>query len=68
MLGLFLGTVCRSGAIAAALLWTLIVEGTLYDLALQFPHGTLRTISVHSSAAAIAPLRHTVPRNRPSIP
>jgi ABC-2 type transport system permease protein len=47
MLGLFLGTVCRSGAgaIAAALLWTLIIEGTLYNLALQFPHGTLRTIS-----------------------
>jgi len=47
MLGLFLGTVCRSGAgaIAVALLWTLIVEPTLYDLALDYPHGALRTIS-----------------------
>ncbi|MGD0064761.1 MAG: hypothetical protein ABSB76_15105 [Streptosporangiaceae bacterium] len=54
MLGLFLGTVCRSGAgaIAAGLLWTLIIEGTLYDLALQFPHGTLRTISDLTPAAA----------------
>lgn len=54
MLGLFLGTVCRSGAgaIAAALLWTLIIEGTLYNLALQFPHGTLRTISDLTPAAA----------------
>ena len=42
MLGLFLGTVCRSGAgaIAAGLLWTLIVENTLYTLALQFPQGS----------------------------
>ena len=47
MLGLFLGTVCRSGAgaIAAGLLWTLIVESTLYNVALQFPQGILRTIS-----------------------
>lgn len=54
MLGLFLGTVCRSGAgaIAVALLWTLIIEGTLYDLALQFPHGTLRTISDLTPGAA----------------
>ena len=54
MLGLFLGTVCRSGAgaIAAGLLWTLIIEGTLYGLALQFPHGTLRTISDLTPAAA----------------
>jgi ABC-2 type transport system permease protein len=54
MLGLFLGTVCRSGAgaIAVALLWTLIIEGTLYNLALQFPHGTLRTISDLTPGAA----------------
>jgi ABC-2 type transport system permease protein len=54
MLGLFLGVVCRSGAgaIAAALLWTLIIEGTLYSLALQFPHGTLRTISDLTPGAA----------------
>jgi ABC-2 type transport system permease protein len=47
MLGLFLGTVCRSaaGAIAVGLVWTLIVEGTLYGLALDLPHGILRTIS-----------------------
>lgn len=46
-LGLFLGTVCRSaaGAIAVALLWTLIIEYLLYLLALQFPHGVLRAIS-----------------------
>jgi ABC-2 type transport system permease protein len=54
MLGLFLGTVCRSGAgaIAAGLLWTLIIEGTLYNLALQVPHGILRTISDLTPAAA----------------
>ena len=47
MLGLFLGTVCRSGAaaIAAGLLWTLIVESTLNNLAPQYPQGILRTIS-----------------------
>ena len=47
MLGLFLGTVCRSGAaaIAAGLLWTLIVESTLNNLASQYPQGILRTIS-----------------------
>ncbi|MDQ2812630.1 MAG: hypothetical protein M3Z75_12385 [Actinomycetota bacterium] len=46
-LGLFLGMVCRSaaGAIAAALLWTLIIEYMLYLLALQLPRGILRTIS-----------------------
>jgi ABC-2 type transport system permease protein len=54
MLGLFLGTVCRTGAgaIAVALLWTLIIEGTLYDLALDFPHGILRTISDLTPGAA----------------
>ena len=54
MLGLFLGTVCRSGAgaIAAGLLWTLIVESTLYNLALQFPQGILRTISDLTPGAA----------------
>jgi len=47
MLGLFLGTVCRSaaGAIAIALVWTLLIESTLYDLALDLPRGLLRTIS-----------------------
>jgi hypothetical protein len=47
MLGLFLGTVCRSaaGAIAVALVWTLLIENTLYDLALDLPRGLLRTIS-----------------------
>ena len=47
MIGLFLGTACRSaaGAAAAALLWTLIIESTLYGLALQIPRGALRTIS-----------------------
>ena len=47
ILGLVLGTACRSaaGAVATALLWTLIIESTLYQLALQIPHGILRTIS-----------------------
>jgi ABC-2 type transport system permease protein len=47
MLGLLLGTVCRSaaGAIAIALVWTLLIESTLYDLALDLPRGLLRTIS-----------------------
>ena len=47
MLGLFLGTACRSGQArsAVALLWTMIIEYTLYLLALQFPRGVLRTIS-----------------------
>jgi ABC-2 type transport system permease protein len=46
-LGLFLGTVFRSaaGAIAVAAAWTMIIENTLYDLALQLPHGLVRTIS-----------------------
>jgi ABC-2 type transport system permease protein len=54
MLGLFLGTVCRSGAgaIAVALLWTLIIEGTLYNLALDFPQGALRTIDDLTPGAA----------------
>jgi len=54
MLGLFLGTVCRSGAgaISAALLWTLIIEGTLFNLALDYPHGILRTISDLTPGAA----------------
>jgi ABC-2 type transport system permease protein len=54
MLGLFLGTVCRSGAgaISAALLWTLIIEVTVYDLALDYPQGILRTISDLTPAAA----------------
>ena len=54
MLGLFLGTVCRSGAgaIAAGLLWTLIVESTLYNLASQYPQGILRTISDLTPGAA----------------
>jgi len=47
MVGLFLGTVFRSaaGAVAVALVWTLIVEGTLWDLALQLPRGLVRTIT-----------------------
>jgi len=47
VVGLFLGTLFRSsaGAVAAALVWTLIVEGTLWDLALQLPHGLIRTIT-----------------------
>jgi hypothetical protein len=47
VVGLFLGTVFRSaaGAVAVALVWTLIVEGTLWDLALQLPHGLVRTIT-----------------------
>lgn len=47
MLGLFLGTACRSaaGAAAVALMWTMIIESTLYSLALQIPRGALRTIS-----------------------
>jgi len=54
MLGLFLGTVCRSGAgaIAVALLWTLIIEGTLYNLALDYPQGALRTIGDLTPGAA----------------
>ena len=54
MLGLFLGTACRSGAgaMAVALLWTVIIENNLWDLALQFPHGMLRTISDLTPAAA----------------
>jgi hypothetical protein len=54
MLGLLLGTVCRSGAgaIAAGLLWSLIIEGTLYDLALDFPQGIPRTISDLTPGAA----------------
>jgi len=54
MLGLLLGTVCRSGAgaIAVALLWTLIIEVTLYQLALDYPAGILRTISDLTPGAA----------------
>ena len=54
MLGLFLGTVCRSGAgaIAAGLLWSLIIEGTLFDLALDYPQGALRVISDLTPGAA----------------
>jgi ABC-2 type transport system permease protein len=54
MLGLFLGTVCRSGAgaISAALAWTLIIEGTLFNLALDYPHGILRIISDLTPGAA----------------
>ena len=54
MLGLLLGTVCRSGAgaISAALLWTLIIEGTLYNLALDYPRGILRVISDLTPGAA----------------
>jgi ABC-2 type transport system permease protein len=35
--GLALGAICRSaaGAIAAVLLWTVIIEGSLYDMAIQ---------------------------------
>jgi ABC-2 type transport system permease protein len=53
-LGLLLGTVCRSGAgaISAALLWTLIIEGTLYNLALDYPHGILRMVSDLTPGAA----------------
>jgi ABC-2 type transport system permease protein len=54
ILGLFLGTVCRSGvgAIAIGLLWTLIFYGQLYDLGVQFPDSTLRTITDLSPGAA----------------
>jgi ABC-2 type transport system permease protein len=54
MLGLLLGTVCRSGAgaISAALLWTLIIEGTLYNLALDYPNGILRIVSDLTPGAA----------------
>ena len=54
MLGLFLGTVCRSavGAIAVGLLWTLVIDGNLYELGVQFPRGTLRTITDLSPGAA----------------
>jgi len=54
MLGLFLGTVCRSGAgaIAVGLLWTLIVEGTLFNLALDYPQGILRVLSGLTPGAA----------------
>src|ERR1700722_20361620 len=47
VVGLFLGTVFRSaaGAVAVALVWTLIVEGTLWDLSLQLPHGLVRTVT-----------------------
>jgi ABC-2 type transport system permease protein len=47
VVGLFLGTVFRSaaGAVAVALVWTLIVEGTLWDLSLQLPRGLIRTIT-----------------------
>ncbi len=58
MLGLFLGTLCRSGAgaIAVGLLWTLVIEGTLYELGLQVPRGALRTISDLAPGAAAATL------------
>ena len=54
MLGLLLGTVCRSGAgaIAVGLSWTLVIEGTLYNLALDYPQGSLRTISDLTPGAA----------------
>ena len=56
MLGLFLGIVCRSGAgaIAIGLLWTVIIDINLYELGLQFPHGTLRTITDLSPGAAVS--------------
>lgn len=45
-LGVMLGTLCRSsaGAMGIALAWTLLVEDTLYDLAV-YTGGQLRTIS-----------------------
>jgi ABC-2 type transport system permease protein len=54
MVGLLLGTVCRSGAgaISVALLWTLIIEDTLYNLALDYPNGILRIISDLTPGAA----------------
>jgi ABC-2 type transport system permease protein len=47
-LGLLLGTVCRSaaGGIAAALVWTVLLDPNLYELGLDTGSRTLHTISL----------------------
>jgi ABC-2 type transport system permease protein len=60
-LGLLLGTVCRSaaGGIAAALVWTVLLDPTLYELGLDTGSRTLHTITLvfpQSSVVTLASL------------
>jgi ABC-2 type transport system permease protein len=60
-LGLLLGTVCRSaaGGIAAALVWTVLLDPTLYELGLDTGSRTLHTITLvfpQSSVVTLADL------------
>ncbi len=54
--GLALGAICRSaaGAIAATLLWTVIVEGSLYDMAIQAGGLFLKIANFEPASTAVA--------------
>ncbi len=53
-MGLLLGTVCRSaaGGIAAAIVWTVLLDPTLYELGLNTGSRTLHTITARCSACS----------------
>jgi ABC-type transport system involved in multi-copper enzyme maturation permease subunit len=54
--GLALGAICRSaaGAIAAVLLWTVIIEGSLYDMAIQTGGLFLKIANFEPGSSAMA--------------